>query len=169
MKKALSIILSVLVVFSMLGMCAAAEEETGNEAATDLVTVTFIVDGKVYGVVNTKPGLIFVDRVSKGGDAELGVPAKAPADGKEFIFKHWEVAKNVTVDENGNYTYEPTGITTFTANIPAAEEDVYYFAVFAEEDVVENQSFWAFVKSIFERINMIFEYFAKVFEGVIDF
>ena len=147
MKKALSVILSVLVIFSMLGMVAGAAE--------DLVTVTFMVDGVVYREIKTAPGLNFVNRVVAGGDAELGVPEKASTETTRYIFECW---RN---DANGHETQ--------TGNIPAAYEDTVYEAVFVKEDIVENQTFWAFVQSIFARINMIFEYFAKVFEGVFTF
>ncbi len=147
MKKALSIILSVLVIFSMFSMVAAAADE-------DLVTVKFMVEGKVYKEIRVVPGQNFVHRIVEGGDAELGIPTKAPTETTEYIFKFW---KN-----------EANGHETSAANVPVATEDTVYVAVFAEQEIVENQSLWAFVRTIFERINMIFEYFARVFEGIFE-
>ena len=161
MKKALSVILSVLVIFSMFGVAAAAADDDG------LVTVKFVIreEGKedvVLRQLQVAPGLNFVDRIVAGGDAEVGVPTKESTDTTEYIFKGW-------LDKNNE--------RVFTANIPAVSQadydkgvrEVVYVADFAEQDIKENQSFWAFVQSIFERINMIFEYFAKVFEGVLAF
>ncbi len=156
MKKALSVILSVLVIFSVFSMATVA--------ADDLVTVKFVVDTDgdgEYDVVvkelQTAPGVNFVDRIVKGGDMEVGVPTKPDKDGIRYTFRYW-------LDANGE--------KVFTANIPAAKEgetEVIYIADFAEEEIKENQSLWAFIESIFARINMIFEYFAKVFEGIFEF
>lgn len=144
MKKALSVILSVLVIFSMLGMAVSAAE--------DLVKIEFVIDGVVVETFEVAPGVDYRDLM----DEELKVPTKEPADGKEYIFKHW--------------LNEASGNTTSTSGLPVAgTEDIVYVAVFAEQEIKENQSFWAFIQSIFERINMIFEYFAKVFEGVFEF
>ncbi len=156
MKKALSVILSVLVIFSMLGMAAAAADE-------NLVTIKFVIreEGKediVLRELKAAPGVNFVDRIVAGGDMEIGVPHKASTETTEYIFKHWVNAE--------------TGEITYTGNVPAAKEgqtEITYVAVFAEEEIKENQTLWAFIQSLFERINMIFEYFAKVFEGVFDF
>ncbi len=161
MKKALSVILSVLVIFSMFGMVAAAAPE--GYVNTGLVTIEFQVDGVVYKTIKTEPELNFVNRVVAGGDAELGIPEKASTETTRYIFECW---RNKANDHE-----------TQTGNIPAVQKDnegyypqkVVYEAVFAEEDIIENQTFWAFVQSIFARINMIFEYFAKVFEGVFTF
>lgn len=151
MKKALSILLSVLVVLSMFGMVAAAEDIPVSE---DIVDVKFMVDEQVIYELQVKPGIIFVSRL----DA-LGVPEKESTETTKYTFMYWE-------NEHGNHFT--------TGNIPAVDEnfegeEIIYKAVFAEEDIVENQSFFKFLQTIFERINMIFEYFAKVFEGVFDF
>ena len=135
----------------MLGMFVSA-------ADTDLVTVKFVVDTDddgEYDVIvkklDVKPGVSLVPLLT-----DLQDPVKDPVDGVEYIFKCWENDKS--------------GHQTSTSNIPpAGEEDVVYRAVFVEQEVKENQSFWKFIESIFARINMIFEYFAKVFEGVFEF
>lgn len=148
MKKALALILSMLVIFSMFGMVAAAEDEQ-----TGLVSVTFMVDGEEYYYIECLPGANIVDRL-QNGENKLETPVKDLNDGKVYTFKHWENAAN--------------GDIRFTGNIPPVTENTVYNAVFNVEEKVENQSFWAFVTTIFERINMIFEYIAKVFEGVFD-
>ncbi|MBE6775940.1 MAG: hypothetical protein E7543_07115 [Ruminococcaceae bacterium] len=152
MKKALSVLLSVLVIFSMLGMAVSAADE-------DLIKIEFVIDDEVVQTLNVAPGVDYRELINE----KYKVPTKEPADGKEYIFKYWvnDASKN----------------TSSTSQLPIISADDYasgitsirYVADFAEQDIKENQSFWAFVESIFERINMIFEYFAKVFEGVFDF
>ncbi len=149
MKKALSVLLSLLVIFTMFGMVAAAEGEQ-----TDLVSITFKVDGEVYYYIEALPGANIVERLQQG-EHKLEVPVKDLGDGNVYTFKYWE--------------NEANGDIRYTGNIPPATEDTVYNAVFHVEEKVENQTFWAFVQTIFERINLIFEYFAKVFEGVFDF
>lgn len=157
MKKALSVLLSVLVLFSMVGIMATAEGES------ERVTVYFYVDGVEYYKIEALSGVNFVDRL-QNGEQKLEEPAKAPTETTEYTFKYWE---KCNINENGELI--PTGEITYTGNVPPAYEDTYYVAVFAEEEIKENQSLWAFIRTIFERINMIFEYFAEVFRGVIDF
>lgn len=160
MKKALSVLLAMLVLFSMVGaMGAAAVDETG------LVTIYFYNDendAEPY-VIKALPGVNFVDRLQQGENV-LVTPTKESTETTKYTFKYWE---KCTKDADGNFVY--TGVTTSTGNVPAADEDTYYVAVFAEEEIKESQSLWAFIRTIFERINMIFEYFAEVFRGVIDF
>ncbi len=144
MKKALSVILSVLVIFSMLGMAVSAADE-------ELTNIKFVVDGTVVEELNVAPGVNILPLLNNLVD-----PVKAPADGKEYIFKCWR--------------NQASGHETSKSNLPAAgTEDIVYEAVFVEQEIRENQTFWNFIESIFARINMIFEYFAKVFEGVFDF
>ncbi len=161
MKKALSIVLSMLVILSMFGMVAAAADY-----APGIVTVKFMNGEAVHKELKVMPGKSFVDRLQEGEEA-LGVPVKTDPEGKiRYTFECWENLE--------------TGERRVTAGIPAVPEEfnedgtpvenrvVTYVAVFAEEDISENQTFWAFVQTIFERINKIFEYFAKVFEGIFE-
>ena len=151
MKKALSVILSLLVIFSMFGTVAAAE---GEQA--ELVSVTFYVDGEQYYYIECLPGTNIVERLQTG-DNKLETPIKDLGDGYVYTFKYW------STNEDGS------GDVRYTGNIPPVYENTVYYAQFHVEEKTENQTFWAFVKTIFERINLIFEYFAKVFEGVFDF
>ncbi len=152
MKKALSVILSMLVIFSMFGMVAAAEGEQTEQ--TQLVSVTFYVDGEEYYYIECLPGANIVERLQTG-ENKLVTPVKDLGDGNVYTFKYWVNRAN--------------GDIRYTGNIPPVTENTVYDAEFNVEEKTENQSFWAFVKTIFERINLLFEYFAKVFEGVIDF
>ena len=59
---------------------------------------------------------------------------------------------------------EATGETyPGNAALPPVSGDATYVAVYSEEDLSDRMTFWNFIESIFERINLIFEYFATVF------
>lgn len=143
MKKALSLVLAMLVAFSMFAVVAAAE----GEATENTVKVTFIIneDPRVEEVVYLKKGEILTPYTPEN-------PEKADTDTTRYTFKGW------LSSEDGEIYYRST--------IPTPAEgttEVTYTAVFAEEDISGRQSFWNLVESIFERINMIFKYFAIVF------
>lgn len=162
MKKALSVVLSLLMILSMFGMLAAAEDNYKD----GIVTVQFRVDGNVYREIKVMPGVSFVDRLLEGQEA-LGVPEKTDPEGKiKYTFECWE---NADTHEKRTTGGIPAVDKQFDADgNPVNGRVVVYDAVFATEDVTENQSFWAFVQTIFARINMIFEYLAKVFEGIFE-
>ena len=152
MKKTLSLILAVLLLFSVGAM---------SVSAANLVTVNFVVDDVIVYTIETLPEEIFVDRLQQGEQA-LKTPVKAPDETYEYTFKYWECKE--------------LGVTATTGNIPAVGDPaeghpsvITYEAVFAKEEIRQTQSFFKFLETIFARINMIFEYFAKVFEGVFDF
>ena len=180
MKKALSVVLSLLVILSAFGMFAAAEEEattTAPEYKDGIATILFFLDEEdvkfdendkviqdnAIHKIMAMPGEPVVERLENGDEA-ITIPTKTDPEKKvNYIFECWK-----------NYK---TGERRDTSGIPAVPKaaageeqitEVIYVAVFAEEDIMETQTFWAFVQTIFARINMIFEYFAKVFEGLFD-
>ena len=168
MKKALSVVLSLLVILSMFGMVSAAEEAEATQPAykPGVVTIKFMNGETLYREIKVMPETPFVNRLLEGSEA-LGIPEKKDPEGKiEYIFEGW---KN-----------EATGEVRTTGGIPMVEKQlnedgtpvenrvITYIAVYAEKDIVANQTFWAFIQTIFARINMIFEYFAKIFEGAFD-
>lgn len=141
MKKALSLLLSVLVIFSCMSVAVFAEDET--PAPSVYYTIKFVDwDGKKIGE----------DVIARKGDV---VPAPAnptrTSDNKkvEYIFKGWSSDGGKTIYHAGT--------------IPVATEDVTYTAIYAENNKSDNLTFWELVRSIFARINQIFEYFAKIF------
>ncbi len=164
MKKALSIILSVLVIFSMFSMAVSAADSDVPGEKEGIVTVKFVVDGVLYKEIKVMPGVTFNHYLIEGGVAELGTPTKASTETTRYIFKCWKNEADGTEGQAGNIPAVPVA-----KEGEAQITEVTYTAVFVEEDIVENQTFWAFIQTIFERINMIFEYFAKVFEGVFEF
>lgn len=146
MKKALSLILAILVAFSMFAVVAAAEGETADDLS-NTVKVTFVIseDPLVEEVVYLKRGEPLTQYTPEN-------PVKQNTDTTRYTFKGWRS------EADGQIYYKST--------IPTPDESTYqitYTAVFSEEDISGRQSFWNLIESIFERINKIFEYFAIVF------
>ena len=146
MKKALSLILAILVAFSMFAVVAAAEGETGDDLS-NTVKVTFVIseDPYVAEVVYLARGEMLTQYTPEN-------PVKQDTDTTRYTFKGWKSS----ADEKIYYK----------STIPTPDADTYqitYTAVFAEEDISGRQSFWNLIESIFERINKIFAYFAIIF------
>ena len=145
MKKALSIVLAMLMIFSTVGVMAFAEDE----AATDTTKITYIfkVDDKVVQEFSVDP----TEETSLKNHLE--VPTKESTETTEYIFKGW-------LGEDG-VTYYPDAVPV---RVEDAGKTLTFVAQFSEKDITATQSFWKLVESIFARINLIFEYFAKIFE-----
>lgn len=145
MKKALSVLLSMLMIFSMVGVMAFAEGEEDKFAH-----YVFVVDDEIFNEFDLVP------ESETQISTLIDNPAKADTETTRYIFKGW-VLKD---DETETLWYAST--------IPApkaedAGKTFVYTAVFSEEDLTERQTFWNLIESIFERINKIFEYFAEIF------
>lgn len=134
MKKTLALILAMIVAFSMFSVAAFA--------ADDLVAIKFVDGDKVVSSAQVAKGTILTPYVPEN-------PVKEDTDTTKYTFSGWESS----VD--GEVYYPNT--------IPAADYDVTYTAKYVEEKVTAGQSLLAFFASIFERINLIFEYFATIF------
>lgn len=154
MKKTLAMLLAVLVALSMFSVAAFAEDSVATEAGK--VTVIFKVeaDAKDYKTI------IFD---VTGNDSITSLvpenPTKA-SDGKyDYTFKGWVIEG----DESGNIYYKDS-IPTPTAE--DAGKTITYIAAFKTEPVKKTQTFWNFIESIFERINLIFRYFENIFAGI---
>lgn len=172
MKKALSVILAVILMFSAVSVMAFAED--GTEATPAMVTVKFYwdaadLDGEAKNVVQIAAGENLVEHFNIY-DCRPEVPVKESTETTKYTFDCWE---EYTLGTDGKWI--ATGKTAYTGTLPAIPEDaedgseIIYVATYYEEEIKENVSFWALIASIFARFNVIFEYFAKVFEGVIEF
>lgn len=136
MKKALSVVLAILVAFSMFSVVA---------AAADTAILTFVVDGEVYEQIEVQAGV-------NPAPYTPANPVKQDTDTTRYTFKGWRSSAD--------------GQLYYKTSIPTPDEStvkVTYTAEFSEEDISGRQSFWNLVESIFERINMIFQYFAIIF------
>ncbi len=134
MKKTLALILAMLVAFSMFSVAAVA--------ADDLVTVKFVDGDKVLRSSQVAKGSIITSYVPEN-------PVKEDTDTTKYTFAGWESSFDGEV-------YAPN-------TIPAADYDVTYTAKYVEEEIKAGQTLLQFFASIFERINLIFQYFATIF------
>ncbi len=169
MKKALSVILAVILMFSTLSVMSFAEDAAQTE---DMVTVKFYWDaadigGEAKNVVKIAENDNLVEYFSAYGYPDT--PVKESTETTKYTFKYWEEYRLGTDGKwfaTGNQGY--SGTLKLPEDAKNGDE-VVFVAVFYEEEITENVSFWALIASIFARFNEIFKYFAKVFEGVVDF
>ena len=140
MKKALSLLLSVLMIFSCMSVAVFAED--GTLVPPTSYTILFV----------DWDGTVLESKVVKAGDI-VTAPANPTrtSDNKkiEYIFKGWSSDDGKTIYHAGT--------------IPIATEDVTYTAIYAENNKSDIITFWELVRSIFARINQIFEYFNEIF------
>lgn len=148
MKKALSVLLSMLMIFSMVGVIAFAEGEDTKTESAATVSYVFKVDGKVFNEFDIAPGKEIVELID--------TPSKAETETTRYLFKGWVLEG----DETETVWY--TGTIPNPTEADAGKTFVYN-AVFSETDLTERQTFWNLIESIFERINRLFEYFAEIF------
>ena len=137
MKKTLALILAMLVAFSMFSVAAVATD--------NLVSVQFVdYDGKEIRSASVTIG----DSISAYAPAD---PVRENTDKAEYTFAGWK--SNNPEDTKVYSKYQ----------LPAATEDVVFTATYSEEKVTSGQNLLQFFRSIFERINLIFQYFATIF------
>lgn len=137
MKKTLALILAMLVAFSMFSVAAVATD--------NLVSVQFVdYDGKEIRSASVTIG----DSISAYAPAD---PVRENTDKAEYTFAGWK--SNNPEDTKVYSKYQ----------LPAATEDVVFTATYSEEKVTAGQNLLQFFRSIFERINLIFQYFATIF------
>lgn len=138
MKKIIAVLLSVLMLFSAFSIVCFAEEETPET----YYTISFLdYDGTVLGT----------RKIVENGVVDAPEnPSRENTKEVEYIFKGWSADDGATV-------YAPK-------TLPIATADVTYTAVYAEDVIEDTFTFWNFVQSIFDRINLIFEYFFRLFD-----
>lgn len=162
MKKTLALILSLLVAFSMFTVAAFAEGETTDAPA--LISVVFLgSDGEEYKVLHVAPGASLTSSVPEN-------PVKADTATTKYTFRGWK--SNIEGDNEWYYKNTlpdaPSAEAYKSMNLVCDNEKydgyIIYTADYVEEEIAETQSFWNFIQSIFARINLIFEYFATIFD-----
>lgn len=137
MKKTLAVILAVLMLFTTVSFLAFAED--GEEKS--YYNIEFVdYDGTSIKKMQAEKGSIVP------GPAN---PTREATDDYEYTFKGWSA-------DGGKTLY-------FQNTIPIATADVTYTAVYSETEKQDLLTFWGFIASIFRRINMIYEYFYKIF------
>ena len=145
MKKVLSVLLSMLMIFSTVGVVAFAEDEV-ESAAT--VHVIFKDGDNVLYDLKVTPGTRLGEHIEN--------PVKADTETTRYIFKGW-----VREGDAEETIWYPSTIPNPTADDEGTT--ITYIAVYSEEDLTQRQTFWNLIESIFERLNRIFEYFAEIF------
>ncbi len=171
MKKTLALILSILVAFSMFTVAAFAEGETEdtNTELNNLVKVVFI-DSDKETVIST----VYVSY----GDALIPYapenPVKEADENTKYTFEGWisNIPVNGAADNSVYYrntlptvpSKDNLDVATLTYENEAYNGCIVYTAEYMETPITNNQTFWKFVQSIFARINLIFEYFATIFD-----
>ncbi len=152
MKKALAVLLSVLVAFSMFTVMTFA---AGSTADPTPITVKFVVDDGVVREIAVKNGEILTPYAPEN-------PAKDSTDTTKYTFQGWQAQ-----DENGNVLdetlYQKSTLPAPYLAEGETEKTIVYKAVFTEKNIEGNQTLLSFFASIFERFNMLFRYFAEVF------
>ncbi len=147
MKKALAVLLSVLAVFSMFGVVAFAADDVDR---SELVVVEYYDDNNnLIKTFEVRPGTI-IDKYAPAN------PEKEATESERYIFKGWRC------ELDGKLYYENSVQQVFESC--EAGSTVVFRAEYSVENIAERQTFWNLIESIFERINLIFAYFAKIFE-----
>lgn len=159
MKKTLALVLALLVAFSMFSVVSfAADGEATVPQEKAPITVIFIVDGNVVQEISVQDGTIltpYVPAPPEKADTEMRDPETNEIKKIRYTFKGWKTEGDDNLYHNNTFP---------VAKLDGAEtRTIIYTAEFSEKDISDRQSFWNFIESIFERINLLFEYFATVF------
>ena len=147
MKKLTAVLLAVLMLFSAVSVIAFAEDEPTTPPEEDVYyTIRFVdYDGSEIQTLYVKKGDIVPAPAN---------PKRENTDEYEYTFEGWQAT-------NGTIVFKP-------GTIPVAMDHVTYMAVYKESEHIEVLTFWAFIQSIFARINQIFEYFHDLFTRNLD-
>lgn len=152
MKKALSVLLCVLAIFSMFSFMTFAQDGTADSTP---ITVKFMDGESVIKTIQVKEGAILTPFCPMN-------PEKPSTETTKYTFRGW-----VAYNEDGTVADE-TIYNSETLPAPYLEEGeetktIIYKAQYIEKDITGNITFWGLIQSIFERLNRLFEYFAEVF------
>lgn len=145
MKKALSVFLAVLMIFSVFGatVAFAAEEEEKT-----YYTVTFIY------IQGNNEEITEIRRVAEGETVIApNYPVRSDSSKVRYTFKGWQA-------EGDPKLYHQNTIPPVTA-------DVTYVAVYSEQPINEETlSFLSVITYIFSQFNRIFEKLAEYFSDI---
>ena len=145
MKKTLAIMLTVLMAFSMFSVAASAAS----------VTVHFINGNKQIKEVTVDSSNTFDASLFPVFENEQFELDEKQDDGTtktyRYTFQVWKVVMTGKLYYPGTFEVDGT------------ESEIWLEAQYTKEDISGRQSFWNLIESIFARINLIFEYFATIF------
>lgn len=148
MKKLISVLLAALMIFSVFSFSASAD----FELPPDAYTITFaLADNNGDPIQPYLRTVVMYEGVELAPAAKLCEPdSYVGADGLTYYFVGWK-----DID---------TGVVRTSDYLPKISRDATYTAVFEPEpDDGGGQTLLQFFRSIFERLNIIFEYFWSIF------
>ncbi len=141
MKKALSVFLAVLMIFSVFGVTTAFAEEEKT-----YYTVTFIYIQGTEEITETFT-------VAEGETVIApDYPVRDNTPEMKYIFKGWKA------EGDDNLYHQNT--------IPPVTGDITYTAVYSEQAVEETITFFGLISYIFSQFNRIFEQIAKYLSDI---
>lgn len=173
MKKVLSVFLAALMLFSCFGvMTYAADGDEIKEPGE--VTFRYLVN--TYDENGEPNGVEYYDQVQVIENNSvitseqmntwlLLMPKEASY---QYTVEEYSTSRKETMsytfmyftveglEDGTRYTFEGTGADTIA-------DGTVFVAQYEEKDTGDTTTFWEFVQSVFARINMIFEYFAAIF------
>ncbi|MBQ8028064.1 MAG: hypothetical protein IJ262_01510 [Clostridia bacterium] len=166
MKKTISVLLSVLMIFSVCSVMLAAAEGTTYTATFidwDGSPIEFVdVDGnKIGNSVEAAEGDIIKAPANPTRESDYAEINGVDREQTRYTWKGWAVVTGT--DSEGNYVYDDS-VYYHQNSLPLVSGNVTYIAVYSSEDVSGNQTFFQFIQSIFYRLNLIFEYFFTIFD-----
>ncbi len=139
MKKTVSLLLAIIMIFSAFGMTFAFAEEV-----KPVYTVTFVdYDGRVISTVQAEEGETLI---------APAYPTREDTDTMKYIFKGWKA------ENDDNYYHQNT--------IPAVSGNTTYTAVYSEQKIEKPVTFLSLIASIFARFNKLLE---KIFGWIPKF
>ena len=164
MKKVVSILLAALMLVSCFGMMAFAE----GEAETVYATVIYLVPGSGEAVEEQAgPKVVNKGEPIPAAEMEawlLDMP-------REFKYDYNVTEDGYTRTETRTYTFkgfskkgDDSGTLYYFGSTGDIDEDTVFIAEYKITDTIDNVTFWEFIRSIFARFNIIFEYFAAIFK-----
>ena len=155
MKKTLAIVLSLLVAFSMFSVAVSAADATEIQKEK---TIKFVVRGQETRIVVINESNPF------SADLFPEIPGEqdfneVQSDGTVKTYRYKFIGWESGIDKQIYYrgTFNPNDDVHKNASV------ITLTARFAVEDISERQTLWQLIESIFARINLIFEYFATIF------
>lgn len=145
MKKTLSFILAILMLFSTCSVLAFADDE---EIPDGMFAITFAdYDGRVIETRYVAAG----NRVKAPEN-----PTRASVESQDNLYRYDYTFKGWSADSGKTLYHQNT--------IPEATENVIYYAVYSEQrSEIKPLTLMKLIQSIFARINAIFEYFSRIF------
>lgn len=142
MKKALSLLLAVLMIFTVSSATLAS--------AADVTIIFYDHNNALIEKIEVEKGTAIVP------PAYPDRAAVVHEDGSktEYTFAGWAKYDGTNIDTSKYY---------YSQDLKVAEESAQYIAVYSEKTTDAPMTFWNLIEMIFSKFNAIFEYFYIIF------